>query len=80
MRCAAFIEKSVFEYLNQLYEQRLAPKQSIDLSADIFPILCSASQMVGYLTKDWWMDIGSLQRHKWVTDELLSNQFGHLEI
>lgn len=66
----SIIEPIVFEYLDDF-----DPKQSIDLSKDIFPEFVEKNQMYAYIPEDvYWEDIGSIERYEKLDAQFISDK------
>jgi NDP-sugar pyrophosphorylase family protein len=70
---------SVFDLLDNMY-QKLKSNGiiEIDLSRDVFSKLANDGQMFGYVSNEWWLDIGSVARLSSISQSLLTRQLGHI--
>lgn len=75
----ACLKASIFSQLEEVHTSRSSNDfVEIDLSSDLFSTLASEQQMQGYLSDEWWLDIGSISRLSNISESLLLRQLGHL--
>lgn len=73
------LKTSIFSVLEPIYESRKSDEKiEIDLSSDVFSNLANDGEMYGYVSDEWWLDIGSIARLSNISDSLLLRQLGHI--
>jgi len=70
----SILGSEVFEILEKYSEN----KNSIDLSGEIYKLLAEQEELSGYVSPEWWLDIGSVSRLTSITRSLLVRRMGHL--
>ncbi len=68
------LSSDVFDVLEEFKKK----SSSIDLSGDVYQKLAEEEQIAGYVSPEWWLDIGSVSRLTSITRSLLVRRMGHL--
>ena len=65
---------SVFDLMEELAKNQ----SNLDLSGDIYSLLAEKKELTGYVSPEWWLDIGSVSRLTSLTRSLLTRRMAHL--
>ncbi len=77
----SILRNDIFDIIEKLVEEKKEQDiVEIDLSADVLSALAKEGKLAGYVSEDWWVDVGSITRLTSLSPHILLRQMAHLSM
>lgn len=75
----SILSNQVLDLIGELVEEKIGNKViELDISTDILPRLVEEGRLAGFLSNNWWVDVGSITRLTSLSPQILVRQLAHL--